>query len=102
MIKIEDHILESLAVHMLPPNGDRRTYGKPKRDYDHSDHGNSSNHPHDEKGGHYHDWDGSKRGSAYVFKGTDTADAITVLCTIGIVCIVAGEVLGLEWQMTFV
>lgn len=87
---------------MLPPNGDRRTYGKPKRDYDHSDHGNSSNHPHDEKGGHYHDWDGSKRGSAYVFKGTDTADAITVLCTIGIVCIVAGEVLGLEWQMTFV
>lgn len=81
----------------VAPNGDRRTYGndgKPKRDYDHSDHGNPSNHPHDEKGGHYHDWDGSKRGSAYVFKGTDTADAITVLCTIGIVCVVADDVLG--------
>ena len=29
-----------------------------------------------------------------MFKGTDTADAITVLCTIGIVCVVADDVLG--------
>ena len=31
---------------------------------------------------------------ALVFKGTDTADAITVFCTIGIVCIVSDDVLG--------
>ena len=56
----------------VAPNGDRRTYGpdgKPVHDYDHSDHGNPKNHPHDENGGHHHDWDWTKnppRQGAYV------------------------------------
>ena len=48
-------------------NGDWRDYGedgKPMVDYDHDDHGNPKNHPHDENGGHYHDWVDGKRGKA--------------------------------------
>jgi len=50
-------------------NGDKRTFGddgKPKQDYDHDDHGNPKHHPHDEKGGHYHDWSNGKRGPAHL------------------------------------
>ncbi len=47
---------------VVMPNGDRRTFGpdrKPSLDYDHDDHDKPNEHPHDEYGGHYHDWDWS-------------------------------------------
>ncbi len=50
-------------------NGDLRIYGpdgKPQSDYDHDDHTFPDKHPHDENGGHWHDWDGNKRGAPYV------------------------------------
>lgn len=33
-----------------------------------NDHGNPEEHPHDEKGGHYHDWKDGKRGPAHLFE----------------------------------
>ena len=53
------------------PNGDSRTYGpdgKPQHDYDHDDHKQPDQHPHDENGGHQHDGDWTQkppRGPAY-------------------------------------
>ena len=86
------------------PNGDKRTYdsdGKPKQDYDHSDHGYPDKHPHDENGGHYHDWDwsdnkpwagDSPRGPAYV----PIVGIVTVVaCVVGIVIIAADDVTGI-------
>ena len=82
------------------PNGDKRTFGpdgRPKQDYDHDDHGFPESHPHDENGGHYHDWDWSKnppRGKAYVIKPNPVAGVVLVtLCVIGIV-IVAADAIG--------
>ncbi|MCQ4114244.1 RHS repeat-associated core domain-containing protein [Ruminococcus sp. zg-921] len=86
------------------PNGDKRTYGsdgKPKKDYDHSDHGYPDKHPHDENGGHYHDWDwsdnkpwagDSPRGPAYlpVIVGITTI----AVCVIGIIVIAADDITG--------
>ena len=46
------------------PNGDKRYYdedGKPMLDYDHDDHNDPSNHPHDEDGGHWHRWENGVR-----------------------------------------
>ena len=46
------------------PNGDKRFFGedrKPYLDYDHDDHNDPDNHPHDENGGHWHRWVNGKR-----------------------------------------
>ena len=54
----------------MAPNGDWRKYGQnhaPEQDYDHDDHGFPDTHPHDENGGHYHDWEGGVRGPAHAF-----------------------------------
>lgn len=68
------------------PNGDTRTYGpdgKPQHDYDHSDHGAPSKHPHDKKGGHNHDWINGKRGPAYA-SGIEMLAGATLI-TVGLV-----------------
>ena len=76
------------------PNGDKRTYGpdgKPQTDYDHDDHNKPEKHPHDESGGHSHDWVDGKRGAPYTIDWK-------VIGGIGlvVVVIVAGVVLALD------
>ena len=85
------------------PNGDKRTYGsdgKPQQDYDHNDHGNPKNHPHDENGGHYHDWDwsdnkpwpgNSPRGPAYV---PIVGIALVTVCSIGMAIVAVDDMSG--------
>lgn len=81
------------------PNGDTRTYGsdgKPQHDYDHSDHGNPKNHPHDENGGHNHDWVNGKRGKAYVSETNDPVKgfALAAACAIGAFIVAADDITG--------
>lgn len=84
------------------PNGDTRTYGPdgdPAHDWDHDDHGQPDNHPHDSNGGHNHDWDWSKtppRGPAYA----DATElimgiAIVAVCVIGIAAVAADDATGI-------
>jgi RHS repeat-associated protein len=83
------------------PNGDKRTCGpdgKPLRDYDHNNHGNPKNHPSDENGGHYHDWDWDNeipRGDPYVIE-SNTVEGIIVVATsiIGIAVVLADDITG--------
>ena len=81
------------------PNGDKRTYnsdGLPERDYDHSDHGNPGKHPHDENGGHTHDWKDGVRGPAHKISWEPVIGVVLVTtCTIGIVYVVSNDVTGL-------
>ena len=83
------------------PNGDKRTYGpdsRPARDYDHDDHGQPEKHPHDENGGHYHDWDWSKsppRGDAYAINLEVVAGiGLVAISVVAIVLIVADDATG--------
>lgn len=83
------------------PNGDWRTFdskGRPKLDYDHNDHSDPNGHPHDAKGGHYHDWDwtrsrGKERGDPYIPEAPDAFDW-TPLAGVGLI-LLAG--LGTVW-----
>ena len=84
------------------PNGDTRTYGpdgKPVHDYDHNDHGNPSKHPHDENGGHHHDWDWTKfppRQPAYVINWEPIAGTVVMaICVVGAVVVVADNMTGI-------
>ena len=81
------------------PNGDWRKYGpdgKPEQDYDHDDHGFPDKHPHDENGGHYHDWIGGKHGDAYVISLEKPLGGIIVAGSIiGITIIVADNITGI-------
>lgn len=81
------------------PNGDSRTYGPdstPEQDYDHDDHGNPKNHPHDKNGGHYHDWENGKRGPAHLIKWEPVVGAaLVVICAIGIVAVAADDLSGI-------
>ncbi len=83
------------------PNGDKRTYGpdgRPKHDYDHNDHGFPDSHPHDENGGHNHDWDWSKtppRGEPYAFNWEPVAGVVILtICVAGIIVVVADNLTG--------
>lgn len=80
------------------PNGDTRTYGPdglPVHDYDHSDHGNPSKHPHDPDGGHNHDWNNGIRGPAYAAQDKPILGMVIVtLCTIGIIAVAIDDVSG--------
>ena len=77
------------------PNGDTRTYGpdgKPSRDYDHDDHGYQKTHPHDENGGHSHDWENGVRGPAYSTVLESIAGvALVAACVIGIAAVAADD-----------
>jgi len=73
----------------VAPNGDRRTYGpdgNPEHDYDHDDHGNPAQHPHDPEGGHNHNWVNGKRGPAYS-TGWESAFGIGMIIVFGIACV---------------
>ena len=78
------------------PNGDTRTYGpdgKPKHDYDHSDHGYPDKHPHDENGGHNHDWENGVRGPAYSVNNDPLAGAALItVCAIGFFLVAADDI----------
>ena len=64
-------------------------------DYDHDDHGQPSKHPHDENGGHYHDWDNGVRGPAYAIELAPLSGATLVTaCTIGFMMVIADDVTG--------
>ena len=79
------------------PNGDWRKYGpaeKPEQDYDHDDHGYPSTHPHDENGGHYHDWNGPTRGPAYTYSPV-IGGVLVVGSAFGIAILVADDVTGI-------
>ena len=80
------------------PNGDTRTYGpdgNPLHDYDHDDHGNPANHPHDENGGHNHDWDDGVRGPAYSMNWEAAAGlALVTISVVGIVAVAANDATG--------
>lgn len=82
----------------MAPNGDTRTYGKdgtPSQDYDHSDHGNPKWHPHDEKGGHKHDWVDGKRGPAHLsIKNKLTGAGIVVICSLGVAYVALNDLSG--------
>ncbi len=81
------------------PNGDTRTYGAdgtPIHDYDHDDHGNPKNHPHDQNGGHNHDWKDGSRGPAYSVRWEHVAGGIIVTtCVIATVYIVGNDLTGI-------
>ena len=81
------------------PNGDTRTYGpdgNPLHDYDHDDHGHPANHPHDENGGHNHDWDNGVRGPAYSINWEAVAGvALVTICIVGIAVIAADDATGI-------
>lgn len=84
------------------PNGDTRTYGpdrRPQHDYDHGDHGQPDKHPHDENGGHHHDWDWSKeppRGKPYVISWEPAAGAALITVSmVGMVAVAADDVTGI-------
>ena len=81
------------------PDGDTRTYGpdgKPAHDYDHDDHGYPDKHPHDEKGGHNHDWNNGIRGPAYCI---NTEAVFGCVVIVGLICasvvIIADDATGL-------
>ena len=81
------------------PNGDWRRYGpdgKPEQDYDHDDHGFPDKHPHDENGGHYHDWSNGKHGDAYAISLEKMFGGIIVVGSlIGMAIIAADDVTGI-------
>ena len=80
------------------PNGDTRTFGDdggPVHDYDHCDHGNSKNHPHDENGGHNHDWVNGVRGPAYSVWDTVKGCALVTVSAVGMVIIAADDATGI-------
>ena len=81
------------------PNGDTRTYGPdgtPKHDYDHDDHGNPKQHPHDENGGHNHDWNDGKRGPAYSINwGAVAGVALITVCVVGLTVVIIDDATGL-------
>ena len=84
------------------PNGDKRTYGpdgRPQHDYDHDDHGFPDKHPHDENGGHNHDWDWSKtppRGDPYAFNWEPVIGvALVAVCVVGIIIVAADDATGI-------
>ena len=85
------------------PNGDSRTYGpdgRPQRDYDHDDHGQPDKHPHDENGGHFHDWDWSNkknpRGPAYVnMSDILVGVGLVSVCAIGLLFVAADDLTGI-------
>lgn len=80
------------------PNGDKRTYGPdgtPALDYDHNDHGQADKHPHDEDGGHYHDWKNGKRGPAYVPTAEIALGVVLVVgCGVGLAFVAINNVTG--------
>ena len=81
------------------PNGDKRKFGpdgKPIWDYDHNDHGNPIEHPHDENGGHNHDWNNGVRGKPYV-PGLNTIAGATLIvgCGIGLVFVTINDSTGI-------
>lgn len=104
--KLNDHLTNRRPNSGEPdstyksPNGDWRKYGpdgKPKQDYDHDDHGNPKAHPHDENGGHYHDWDkDGKRGEPHLFSA-DTLKGLGIitLSVLGYIAITADNVTGI-------
>lgn len=77
------------------PNGDTRTYGPnglPQHDYDSNDHGNPSNHPHDENGGHNHDWVNGVRGPAYAMNlDAVLGTALIIVSFTGMVVVLAND-----------
>ena len=84
------------------PNGDTRTYGpnrRPSLDYDHDDHGQPNKHPHDENGGHYHDWDWTKdppRQPARTFSWEPVLGGVlATACVIGAIVVVADDITGI-------
>ena len=84
------------------PNGDTRTYGpdgRPSHDYDHDDHGQPNKHPHDENGGHHHDWDWSNfppRGNAYIISWEPVAGAaLGIVCAAGVIGVAADDITGI-------
>ena len=80
------------------PNGDSRTYGPdgtPEHDYDHNDHGRPDKHPHDENGGHNHDWENGVRGPAYCIGWKQIAGAaIITICIAGIFIVAVDDASG--------
>ena len=81
------------------PNGDSRTYGPdgtPAHDYDHDDHGNPDKHPHDQNGGHNHDWENGVRGPAYSIEWEQVLGVTLVtVCVIGIVVVAMDDATGI-------
>lgn len=81
------------------PNGDSRTYGpdgRPQHDYDHNDHGYPQKHPHDENGGHNHDWENGIRGPAYSTLWEPAVGvALVTVCVVGIVVVAADDLTGI-------
>ncbi len=79
-------------------DGSNRTFGSdgtPLRDYDPTDHGNPKKHPHDENGGHFHDWSNGKRGPAYVISWDAIAGTgLIVACGIGVAYVTANNITG--------
>ncbi len=80
------------------PNGDTRTYGPdgmPQHDYDHDDHGAPDQHPHDENGGHNHDWKNGVRGPAYSIGWQPIAGVVLVIgCAIGTAIVALDDATG--------
>ena len=80
------------------PNGDWRKYGPdgiPVQDYDHDSHGTPQNHPQDENGGHYHDWNNGIRGPAYLFDWKPIAGVgLIIVCVIGVGAVAVDDVTG--------
>ena len=77
------------------PNGDRRRYGPdgtPEQDYDHDDHGNPNQHPHDEEGGHYHDWEKGRRGPAHAITRRMIGGTLLLASTIALIVIAADDI----------
>ena len=82
----------------VAPNGDKRTYGpdgKPQHDYDHNDHGRPDKHPHDDNGGHNHDWENGERGPAYeTYIEPIAGVALITLCAVGIIAVAVDDATG--------
>ena len=81
------------------PNGDWRKFGpdgRPQLDYDHDDHNLPNTHPHDENGGHYHDWDWTKdrpRQKPYVPEiSTLVGVGLVAVCAVGVSYVVLNDV----------
>ena len=81
------------------PNGDWRKYGpdgKQQQDYDHDDHGHPELHPHDENGGHYHDWLNGVRGPAHLISWETVGGVLLVtVCVGGVVIVAADDLIGI-------
>ena len=81
------------------PDGSTRTYGPdslPQHDYDSDDHGFPNKHPHDENGGHHHDWQNGKRGPAYIESWAPVLGiTLVITCAVGITVVALDDVTGI-------